>query len=68
MNSPSTTKETEQARETATLDYMWKVRQLMSSGVLDEEMNQEMEAWIVSHKQPQKWLLFQLFVSWGWMS
>jgi hypothetical protein len=68
MNSPSTTKEAEQARETATLDYMWKVRQLMSSGLSDEEMNQEMEAWIVNHKQPQKWFLSQLFVSWGWMS
>jgi hypothetical protein len=68
MKSPSTTKEAEQARETATLDYMWKVRQLMSSGLSDEEMNQEMEAWIVSHRQPQKWFLFQLFVSWGWMS
>jgi len=68
MNSPSTTKEAEQARETATLDYMWKVRQLMSSGLADKEMNQEMEAWIESHKQPQKWFLFQLFVGWGWMS
>jgi hypothetical protein len=68
MNGPGTTKEAEQARETATLDYMWKVRQLISSGLSDEEMNQEMEAWIVSHKQPQKLFLFQLFVRWGWMS
>jgi hypothetical protein len=68
MNCPETTKEAEQYRETATLDYMWKVRQLVSSGLSAEEMNQEMEAWIESQKEPEKWFLFQLFVSWGWMS
>jgi hypothetical protein len=61
MNSPSTTKESEQARETATLDYMWKVRQLMSSGLSNEEMNEEMEAWIESQKEPEKCFLFQFF-------